>query len=163
MLKMVPLLLLLFFVQSHAQQDDAEETVYATSCSLSVKTTVYPVEDGDVVAKVSIQATLSDKSGIPIPNQKITMTSTSGTFTCIAPDGAGGSNTADHSCFITGPDGKILVFLVDVPFNKPGQIKAVCTYGNFTLHASSRYSIKRKVTRIKSDQPVTPRSDDSGR
>jgi hypothetical protein len=144
---LVPLILLFLFVQSRAQEED--ETVYATSCSLSVKTTVYKADPGDVVGRASIEATLCDKSGTPIPGQTIVITATSGTFTCIPPDGASGINTADHSCFVTGADGKILVYLVDIPFNKPGRLKATCHYGDFNVKAASSYSITHKVTRKK--------------
>lgn len=143
-------MVLFLFIQARAQEEQTEETVYATSCSLSVKTTVYQADPGDVVGKASIQATLCDKSGTPIPDQTISMTATSGTFTCIPPDGVSGINTADRSCFVTGPDGKIQVYLVDIPFNKPGRIKAACTYGDFNVHAASSYSITRKLTKKKS-------------
>ena len=150
MRKLVPLIILFLFVQSRAQeQDQTEETLVATSCSLSVKTNVYKADPGDVVGKASIEATLCDKSGTPIPDQTIAITATSGTFTCIPPEGVSGINTADRSCFVTGPDGKILVYLVDIPFNKPGRIKAACTYGEFNVHASSSYSITRNVIKKK--------------
>jgi hypothetical protein len=150
MIKLLPLLLLFMFTRSGAQEEQTEVTETVTSCSLSVKITVYSADPGDVVGKASIQATLSDKSGTPITDQTITMSSTSGTFTCIPPEGVNGVNTADRSCFVTGPDGKIQVYLVDIPFNKPGRIKASCTYGAFDVHASSSYSITRSVNKKKS-------------
>jgi len=152
MKRLIPLFAVLFmFSQSPAQPEDeqAEETVVTTSCSLSVKTIVYNPEAGDVVGKASVQAFLCDKGGIPIPNQPIDMTSTGGTFTCIPPDGMGSANTTDRSCFVTGSDGTIQVYLVDIPFNKPGKIKATCTYGDFTVHATGNYSITRNITRKK--------------
>lgn len=155
MRKLIPLVILFLFIQSRAQeQDQTEESVVATSCSLSVKTTVYKADPGDVVGKASIEATLCDKSGTPIVDQTINITATSGTFTCISPDGISGINTADRSCFVTGPDGKILVYLVDIPFNKPGRIKATCTYGEFTVHAASSYSITRNVIKKKNAKKI---------
>jgi hypothetical protein len=148
--KLIPLMLLFLFVQSRAQEEElTEETVVATSCSLSVKTTVYKADQVDVSGKASIEALLCDKSGTPIPDQTINVTATTGTFTCIPPEGVIGINTSDRSCFVTGPDGKILVFLVDIPFNQPGRIKATCNYGDFTVHAASSYSITRNVIKKK--------------
>lgn len=153
------LTMLFLTVQSRAQEgEQPEATEYAASCSLSVKTTVFKVEPSDVVGRASIEATLSDKSGTPISGQTIEITSTNGTFTCIAPNDFSGVNTADHSCFVTGPDGTILVYLVDIPFNKPGRLKATCHYGEFNVHASSRYSITHKVSRIKTSGNNSPAS-----
>lgn len=152
----IPLLLLFLFAPSRAQEE--EETVVATSCSLSVKTTVYKADPGDVVGKASIEATLCDKAGTPIPDQTINVTATSGSFTCIPPDGISGINTSDRSCFVTGPDGKVLVYLIDIPFNKPGRIKATCNYGDFTLNAAGRYSISRSVTRKKTSKKTSSAS-----
>jgi hypothetical protein len=153
MRKLVPLILVILCVSTGAQEDyETEETVYATSCSLSVKTTVYNADPGDVVGKASIEATLSDKSGVPIPGQTIAITATSGTFTCIPPYGTSGTGSSDRSCFVTGPDGKIIVYLVDIPFNKPGRIKATCAYGDFVVHAASSYSITRNVIKKKNSR-----------
>jgi len=137
--------LLIICVRSWAQEED--ERVYVYSCSLFVKITPYTPDSGDVSGKALIEATLCDKSGIPIPDQEIKLTASCGTLSCLSLDNIGMSGTASsgHSCFVTDKDGKIQVFLIDIPFNRPGRIKAVCTYGNFKVHASCGFSITRKI------------------
>jgi hypothetical protein len=128
---------------------DEDERVYVTSCSLFVKATVYTPDSSDVAGKAMIEAALSDKNGIPIPGRKITLTATCGTLTCLQSNMANDSapRTQEGPCFTTGNDGKILVFLVDIPFNKPGRVKAGCTFGDFKVNASSKFSIMRKITK----------------
>jgi hypothetical protein len=153
--KLIPLLLLILSFQSWSQEyEQSEESIVATSCSLSVKTTVFKADQADLMGKASIEATLCDKAGTPIPDQTITMTSTTGTFTCIPPEAINRTYASDHSCLLTGPDGKTLIYLVDIPFNKPGRVKATCTYGDFTVHASGSYSITRNVFRKKGGKNI---------
>ncbi|MGA2508109.1 MAG: hypothetical protein ABSF80_11615 [Chitinispirillaceae bacterium] len=137
--------LLIVCVRSWAQEED--ERVYVSSCSLFVKITPYTPDSGDVSGKAMIEATLSDKSGIPIPDQEIKLTATCGTLSCLSLDNIGmsGAVSSGRSCFVTDKDGKIQVFLIDIPFNRPGRVKAACIYGNFKVHASCSFSITRKI------------------
>jgi hypothetical protein len=73
--------LLIICVRSWAQEED--ERVYVSSCSLFVKITPYTPDSGDVSGKAMIEATLCDKSGIPIPDQEIKLTATCGTLSCL--------------------------------------------------------------------------------
>jgi hypothetical protein len=144
--------LLLSFPAWAQPEDPDEEVVHATSCSLSVKTSVYNPDPGDATGTASVEAFLCDKGGVPIPYQPIVMTSTNGMFSCIPPNAVTGSVSADRSCFVTGSDGRILVYLVDIPFNKPGRIQASCTYGSFVVKASGSYSLTRNVITKKNNR-----------
>lgn len=137
--------LLIICVRAWAQEED--ERVYVSSCSLFVKITPYTPDSGDVSGKAMIETTLSDKSGIPIPDQEIKLTATCGTLSCLSPDTIGMSGTAlsGPSCLVTDKDGKTQVFLIDIPFNRPGRVKAACSYGSFKVHASCGFSITRKI------------------
>ena len=139
--------LMLFCACAWAQDEDERE--YVSSCSLAVKVTVYSPESNDLSGKAMVEAMLCDKGKIPIPGRKITMTATCGTLTCLQSNMANdsGPRSFEGSCFTTGNDGKVLVFLVDIPFNKPGRVKAACTVGDFNITASSKFSIMRKITK----------------
>jgi hypothetical protein len=141
-----------------AQNDD--ERVYVVSCSLYVKTTPYTPDPENVSGSAMVEATLCDKSGIPIPDQEITITATCGTLSCPSSFSyvPAGSTSSDRSCFITGRDGKIQVFLSDIPFNKPGRVKASCSYGDIKVHASSSFSITRKIIKKESRKKSSSRT-----
>jgi hypothetical protein len=145
--------LLLFLLCTFAWAQDEEERVYVSSCSLFVKATVYTPDSSDIAGKAMVEATLCDKNGIPIPGQKIAMTATCGILTCLQTETGSWADSSrqspEHSCFVTGHDGKVLVFLVDIPFNRPGKVKTSCTYGDFKVQASAGFSVTRKVTRKK--------------
>jgi hypothetical protein len=138
------LLAFLLFSCVRLWAQDEEERIFVASCSLSVKTTLYTPDPGDVFGKAMIEATLCDRNGIPIPDQEIKMTSTCGKLSCLSLDNIG-TVSSKYSCFISGPDGKIQVYLLDIPFNKTGFIKASCTYGEMKVHASSNFLITRKI------------------
>ena len=144
-LQVLPLALLLFCTSLWAQDED--ERVYVASCSLYVKTTPYTPDPENVSGSAMVEATLCDKSGIPIPDQEIIMTATCGTLYCPSSFSYASTDSSAHdrSCFVTGRDGKIQVFLSDIPFNKPGRVKASCAYGDIKVHASSSFSITRKI------------------
>jgi hypothetical protein len=137
MKKMIATLLpLLACVCVWAQEGD-EETYTVASCSLAVKTTVYPALPDDRAGRVMVEGILCDKAGNPIPNQEIQMVATSGTFSCIPPESFASPDetSSERSCFITGSDGKIRVYLTSIPFNKQGRLKATCTYKECSVKA----------------------------
>jgi hypothetical protein len=140
-------IVLLLFVRSWAQDDD--ERVYAVSCSLYIKISPSMPDSGDASGRALVEATLCDKAGIPIPDQEIKMTATCGALSCLPSNtiGAGDSASSGRSCFLTGKDGKIQASLINIPFNKPGRVKASCTYGELKVHASGSFSITRKVVK----------------
>jgi|WetSurMetagenome_2_1015567.scaffolds.fasta_scaffold169278_3 hypothetical protein len=138
-------MVLIFCTQVWAQDED--ERVFAVSCSLYVVTMPYTPDSGDVSGKAIVYATLCDKSGIPIPGQKIKMTATCGTLSCPSMGiyESAVSTSPENACFITGSNGKIEVFLSGIPFNRPGRIKASCTYSDIKVSASSSFSITKKI------------------
>ena len=138
------LLAVLLFSCTRLWAQDEEDRIFVASCSLSIKTTLYTPDPGDALGKAMIEATLCDRNGIPIPGQEIKMTSTCGNLSCLSLENIG-TVSSKYSCFITEPDGKIQVYLLDIPFNKTGRIKASCTYGDLKVHASSNFLITRKI------------------
>jgi hypothetical protein len=133
-----------------AQEEEAVETVIAASCSLFVKATVRGVPTTARFGQVRVEATLCDKDGVPISDQEIRLTSTGGTFACLPPDSVISElDSLAGPCFVTRGNGKITVFLINVPFNRPGRVTASCTYKNFKLKSLSSYSITRKIIKKK--------------
>jgi hypothetical protein len=149
-------LFLSFFAQSWAQEDDGTE-VAAASCSLSVKTTVLRSDSTDGTGKVRIDALLSDKDGAPIPDVEIHVSANCGTFSCKPPaneiDTDNGPQEAGF-CYNTGKDGSIRVYLINIPFNKPGKVMVTCNVGTFVPKASSTFIIKRAVIKGKTTKKV---------
>jgi hypothetical protein len=141
----------LFLAAGAWAQDDGSE-VMAASCSLSVKTTVLRADSFDGTGKVKIVAFLCDKDGAPIPDIEIHVSANCGTFSCKPPpneiDTDSGSSEAGF-CYTTGNDGTIRVYLINIPFNKPGKVMATCTTGSFVPKASSTFIIKRAVIKGK--------------
>jgi hypothetical protein len=133
-------------------QDEEGTEVLAASCSLSVKTNVLPSDSFDGTGKVKIQAFLSDKGGAPIPDVEIHVSANCGTFSCKPPanevDTDNGPQEAGF-CYNTGKDGSIRVYLMNIPFNKPGKVIATCRVGTFVPKASSTFIIKRAVIKGK--------------
>jgi hypothetical protein len=131
-------------------QTEHEDTM-STSCSLFIKTTVFTPDSFNNTGIAKVEATLTDKTGTPISGQTINLTSTSGNFTCIPPISSNESvpDSTQGACLVTGPAGTMKAYLVNIPFNKRGKVKATCTYGNFQLKAGGSYIITRKKIRKK--------------
>jgi hypothetical protein len=138
-------------------QDEEGTEVLAASCSLSVKTTVLPSDSFDGTGKVKIQAFLSDKEGAPIPDVEIHVSANCGTFSCKPPanevDTDNGPQEAGF-CYNTGKDGSIRVYLMNIPFNKPGKVIATCSVGAFVPKASSTFIIKRAVIKGRTTKKI---------
>jgi hypothetical protein len=156
--RFLPAALLLLSASVWAQDDD--ERVYAVSCSLYVKTNPYTPDPGDVSGRAMVEATLCDKSGIPIPGEEIKITTTCGTLSCPSAfsHAPKDSVSQDRSCYITDRDGKIQVFLYDISFNKPGRVKASCVYSEIKVQASSSFLITRKVIKKGSRKKTSSRT-----
>jgi hypothetical protein len=139
----VVVVLLLLVSLSWAQEE--EEIITETSCSLSIKTIVLPVDSQDNTGKVEIEALLTDNKGQPLEGQDIRMTATNGTLTCMPPTSFSHAEipTGTEGCLKTQEDGTVRIYLVNIPFNRPGQVKAFCTYGDFKVSAIGAYSIKK--------------------
>jgi hypothetical protein len=156
--RFLPAALLLLCASVWAQDDD--ERVYAVSCSLYVRTSPFTPDSGDVSGRAMVNAILCDKSGIPIPGQEITMTVTCGTFSCPSAFSyvPADSVSQDRSCYITDQNGKIEVFLSDIPFNKQGKVKASCTYSGIKVQASSIFLITRKIIKRGTGKKLSSRT-----
>jgi hypothetical protein len=140
------------FAQDEPQEE--QEIVTETSCSLSIKTNVYPVDSTDKFGKVAIEALLTDNKGNPLPDQKIQMTVTNGTLSCMPPVSFNDAEvpTGTEGCLTTQEDGTIKIYLVHIPFNRPGKVKAFCVYGNFKVSALGAYSITKWTKSSKSSK-----------
>jgi hypothetical protein len=123
------------------------------SISLYVKTTVYPFDSTAMFGHGKVEATLRYTKGAPIPGQEIQLNTGFGVFSCKLPDieNLVDSSSSDTSCFRTGNDGKILVYLINIPFNSQGVVMASCVYNGIAVKATSTFWIKRMVvTKMKS-------------
>jgi hypothetical protein len=141
-----------------AYAQDEQEFVSESSCSLSVKTTMFPVDSSDKSGKATIEALLTDNKGNPLPDQVIQVTSTNGKFSCMPPvsfsDAVVSSGT--EGCLKTQEDGTIKIYLVHIPFNNPGKVKAMCTYGNFKVSAFGSYVVTKYTKSSKKTRPKKP-------
>jgi hypothetical protein len=144
------LFLLLSASYAFTQDEPAAETTVSTSCSLFVKTTVRPVPMEDRFGQVRVDATLCDKDGVPISDQEIRLSSSTGTFACLPPDTVlAEGDSLNGPCYSTRGNGTITMFLINVPFNRPGRVVAACSYRNFNLKSTSAYIITRKTIKKK--------------
>jgi hypothetical protein len=143
----IAIIVFLMTVTVFAQEEPQEEQEYVTetSCSLSIKTNAYPVDSTDKFGKVSIEALLTDNKGNPLADQKIQITATNGTLSCMPPVSFSGAEVSSsvEGCLTTQEDGTIKIYLVHIPFNRPGKVKAFCTYNNFRVSAIGAYSITK--------------------
>jgi len=152
MKKMILAFALILSVHAWAQEDDGTEVV-AASCSLSVKTTVLPADSFDGTGKVKIEAFLVDKDGAPIPDQEIHVSANCGTFSCKPPANEIDTDTGAQEagfCYDTKKDGSMRVYLMNIPFNKPGKVVATASVGSFVPRASSTFIIRRATIKGKS-------------
>jgi hypothetical protein len=144
------LLFILMLLVPAALMAQEEETVIS-SCSLFVKATaLLPAADAPAGIAI-VEASLCDQDGAPISGQPIELTSSVGELTCQPPAPIADtiSSTFQSACSETGLTGKTVVYLIGVPFNTQGRIKASCTYGEISASASSSFLIKRSVVKKK--------------
>lgn len=153
----VPLVLLCMYCCAFAQEDE-EQPEYVSSCSLSIKTTIFPPDSADRSGNGYIEGVLCDKNGTPVSNTEITVNSTCGTLSCRLPGPYDdeSSGFSDRSCFITGPDGRFQVYLVKIPFNVPGRVKAVSACGAIKVKAGSTFTITRHLKTHKKRRVQAP-------
>jgi hypothetical protein len=119
------------------------------SISLFVKTTVYPFDSTDLFGHGKVEAALRYTKGAPIPGQVIHLGAAVGTFSCKLPDieSEADSSSSDNSCYSTGKDGKIIVYLINIPFNSQGTVTASCEYNGIAVKASSTFWVKKMVVK----------------
>ncbi|MBN2038007.1 MAG: hypothetical protein JW768_14800 [Chitinispirillaceae bacterium] len=149
MKKIAAFLLVVCLFQGICQ--DYEDEEYSYSCSLSVSTTVFPPDSNDQTGNGYVEALLCDKNGTPIANKEVKMTASCGILSCQSPGWYDdvSSISSDKSCFITGADGKVNVYLSRIPFNTRGLIRATCACDEIVLKSTSSYMISRKIIRKK--------------
>jgi hypothetical protein len=146
---------LFLLIPTICQAQDKDELMYAASCSLSIKTKVYPAESYDATGKAQVIAFVCDKEGNPMPIQKVEITATAGTVVCQIPGFSNAnwlnstSSLSDQSCFVTGQDGRVTAYVTDIPFNQAVGIRANCTCNNFNLSATGKVMLTRKITQKK--------------
>jgi hypothetical protein len=127
--------------------------------TLYVKTTVYPYDSLDKVGHGKVEAQLKTKSGFGIPGQEIELSSTCGTFSCKLPDienEVDSSSSADNSCFFTGKDGKIVVYLINIPFNSQGSVAASCSYRDMEVRATCTFWITKTLVKTNKSRKNSP-------
>jgi hypothetical protein len=149
MRKIFIIVFFLFVPCAWAQEE--VEFVAESSCSLSVKTTAMPVDSLDKTGSVKIEALVTDKDGKPLEGLDIRMTTTNGALSCMPPVRFAHTelSSGTQGCLKTQEDGTITIYLVNIPFNRPGQVKAFCAYGRFKVSALGSYSIKKSVKTVR--------------
>src|SRR5690554_7759556 len=107
-------------------------------CDISMKLSLIPVEEGDRSGRAVVNLRLVNKAGAPISGKEIDLSASWGTFMCKLPEDTTNEDFSDaRSCFVTGEDGNARVNLVNIPFNSPVNVKAVCDCGGYTVSARS--------------------------
>jgi hypothetical protein len=145
------LISMVLFLGAYVYAQNENGYAELTSCQLAVTTSVYSPDTADRFGKAMAEVTLTDESGLPIPNQPIQMTTSCGIFSCLPPENLtdAGLENPLLACFTTGSDGKMVVYIVKIPFNSKGLVKASFTWGNTTIKASGNFLITRSVSKIK--------------
>jgi hypothetical protein len=158
-MKFFATIVITFLMATPLFAQEEQEFVSESSCSLSIKTTAYPVDSSDKFGKVTIEALLTDNKGNPLPGQQIRITATNGAFTCMPPVSFSDAEISSsvEGCLQTQEDGTVKIYLVHIPFNQPGNVKAMCAYGNFKVSAVGAYVIKKftKSTAAKKSRSST--------
>ncbi len=124
----------------------SEESIIE-SCSLSLKITPIKPHPSDPAAMAEITVTILNHDGIPVTGNQIDVATNAGTFNC--PVLTGESASDDKSCFSTDQDGKAVINLINLPFNKNIKVKASTQCGEYVLTASGSAIISRKVIKKK--------------
>jgi hypothetical protein len=144
------LVLFVFSVVSAQEETDSAEIASISSCSLSVKTTVRQAGGKENFGQIRVDVTLCDRDGVPVSDQEIKLSSTAGSFSCLPPDSVlPPGDSIREPCFFTQSNGKMTMFLINVPFNITGRVTAACSYKKFNLKSSGTFIIKRKTFKKK--------------
>jgi hypothetical protein len=145
--KAIFLLVTVAFAAGVFAQEDAE-TKFGSSCQIHIKSAVYPSDAFDQSGKARVYVTLSTREGEPIPDQEINFSANCGTFSCKPLDleDTSAVDSTLFGCDRTDKSGKVMVYLVNVPFNKQGSVIATCDYGSLSVKASCTFKISRYYT-----------------
>ena len=150
MIRKMPALLSVLIISIGSAQESGESK-FGSTCEIHIKSAVYPSDPYDQSGKARVYVTLCTKEGSPIPDQVIEFTATCGTFSCKPLDSEDTSavDSSIYECDHTDKNGKVMVYLVNIPFNNKGSVTASCVYGSLSVKASctfliSRYQVKGK-------------------
>jgi hypothetical protein len=151
MLKKFPALVCALIIVSIGNAQEGVKKGFESSCAIHVKSAVYPSDAMDHYGKARVYVTLCSREGAPIPDQEIEFTASCGAFSCKPLDieDTSAVDSSLSSCDMTDKDGKVMVYLVNIPFNNQGSVTASCDYGSLSVKAScafliSRYEVKNK-------------------
>jgi len=128
-----------------ARASGENESGFESSCVMHVKSAVYPSDPMDNSGKARVYVTLCSKEGTPIPDQEIQLAASCGTFSCkpLDAEDSSGVDSTIYDCDHTDKNGKVMVYLVNIPFNNQGSVTAVCDYGSLSVKASCTFLITR--------------------
>lgn len=138
------------FIQSAFSQSMgsiASEESIIQSCSLSVKIIPTQPQPSDPAAMAEVTVTVLNRDGTPVSGNQIELTANAGTFNCPASSGEIASDA--KSCFSTNQDGRAIITLMNLPFNKGIKVKASTQCGDYILTASGSAIISKKVIKRK--------------
>jgi hypothetical protein len=137
----------------------AGESGFESSCMIHIKTSVYPSDPLEQRGKARVYATLCTREGKPIFGQEIQLTASCGTFSCKPLDleDTMAVDSSVESCTITDKAGKIMVYLVNIPFNNQGSVTVSCDYGSLSVKASCTFLISQYAVQKKAPKKVSTR------
>jgi hypothetical protein len=117
--------------------------------SLQLKAMVYPFDTLDMYGHGKVEALLKYKNGAPIRGKKINMKTSAGILTCKLPDIESEVDTfsGDMSCFTTDKNGKVIAYIINIPYNSMGTIEAYCEIDGAEVSASCNFQVKRTVVK----------------
>jgi hypothetical protein len=149
--KKTAFILIWFAVAFSVFAQEGDETRFGSSCQMHIKSSVYPSDLMDRTGKARVYVTLSTKQGEPIADQEIVFEANCGTFSCKPMDSedTASVDSSLYECDHTDKNGRVMVYLVNIPFNNQGSVTATCDYGSLSVKASctfliSRYALKSK-------------------
>jgi hypothetical protein len=125
-------------------------SIESVSCKISMTVVANKSNPGDVAGTAIVNVTLIDKAGNPIAGREIAVQGTGGTLLCRMPGDTSGSTIKvedDRSCYTTGENGKVRLYLVNIPVNTTVRVNATAICGDFEVHAKGSVAITRGYPR----------------
>lgn len=132
-------------VRLHAQEE--QRPGLEPTCVMHLKSSVFPSDTFEQYGKARLYVTLTTQDGTPIPQQQIIFSANCGVLTCQVRD-IGDTTAIDSTlfnCDYTDKNGKVMVYLVNIPFNNQGRVTASCDYGTLSVSASCTFLITRHL------------------
>lgn len=129
---------------------DQEEAEVTHSCSLSVALAALPDETVRASGRARFSAFLCNRHGEPSAGETLQITATHGTLLCTLPgDSSVVDGTAATSCFTTGKNGRLVVYLINIPLNQVVQVKAHYDCGEYLVSGTGNLVISRSRTNVR--------------